>query len=78
MLSLPLTSVYETAAGLTLLPQRSATLSSTVALRGATVAQTVAALPSSEAGSIPELCLIKVAFMGFIAQHSVVKFHTGR
>jgi len=43
VLSLPLTSVYETAAGLTLLPQESATLSNTVALRSATVAQTVVA-----------------------------------
>jgi hypothetical protein len=78
VLSLPLTSVYETAAGLTLLPQRSAALPSTVALRGATVAQTVAALPSSDAGSIPDLYLIKVAFMDFITQYSAVEFRTYR
>ena len=44
----------------------SATVSNTVGLRSATVGQTVAALPSSDAGSIPDLCLIKVASLGFI------------
>jgi hypothetical protein len=32
------------------------------------------ALPSSDAGSIPDLCLIKVASMGFTTEHSAVNY----